>query len=96
MIHAVGPHCEIDRDPDKLLEATYRSVLSLTRQHSCVSIAFPAIACGVYRYGHQDTAEVALPVCMEPDWKDMEIMFYIFSAEAFTIWQQTLERLRGD
>ncbi len=66
VFHAVGPiwrggvSGEID-----LLKSAYRRCLELATEHSCRSIAFPAISTGVYGYPIDLAAEASLSVTRE-------------------------------
>jgi O-acetyl-ADP-ribose deacetylase (regulator of RNase III) len=61
VIHTVGPvwhgggHGE-----EALLAGCYRASLSLASEHGVVSIAFPAISCGVYRFPPDRAATIAV------------------------------------
>jgi O-acetyl-ADP-ribose deacetylase (regulator of RNase III) len=66
VIHAVGPIWQGgQRGEPELLASAYRSALALAREHSCQSIAFPAISTGVYGYPLADAAEIAVATCRE-------------------------------
>jgi O-acetyl-ADP-ribose deacetylase len=61
VIHTVGPvwfggH----RGEDSLLAGCYRSCLNLAKDHEFVSIAFPAISTGAYRFPVERAASIAL------------------------------------
>jgi len=61
IIHCVGP---VWRDgkhgEEELLRSCYRSAFSLAENHNVLSIAFPAISCGVYGYPALPAAAIAL------------------------------------
>jgi O-acetyl-ADP-ribose deacetylase (regulator of RNase III) len=51
VIHTVGPVWHGGgRGEDALLQACYRNVMVLARQHGIASLAFPAISTGIYRF----------------------------------------------
>lgn len=61
VIHAVGPVWNGGAaDEDELLASCYRSALELAADHRLVSIAFPAISTGVYRFPANRAAQVAV------------------------------------
>ncbi|MFT4613302.1 MAG: O-acetyl-ADP-ribose deacetylase (regulator of RNase III) [Bacteroidia bacterium] len=85
VIHTVGPRYHIDPQPEVLLESAYRSVLHLALQHNCHSIALPAISCGVYAYPLQEAAHIALGVCRESEFKNLQMTFYLFGQNIFDV-----------
>ena len=94
VIHTVGPIYMKEYDPEAQLASAYRNALNLALDHQCRSIAFPAISCGVYGYPPEEAADIALTVCMAPDYKDLSICFYLFSDKMVKIWQEALQSLR--
>jgi len=61
VIHTVGPvwHGGIHNEPE-LLALCYRNSLRLAERHGLKSIAFPAIATGVYGYQKEPAAETTV------------------------------------
>ncbi len=61
VIHAVGPvwHGGSARE-EELLASCYSTALTLAREHSLASIAFPAISTGVYRFPPERAARIAI------------------------------------
>ena len=61
VIHAVGPVWSGGgNDEDDLLASCYRTALRLAAVHGLVSIAFPAISTGIYRFPPDRAARVAV------------------------------------
>ena len=61
VIHAVGPVWQGGTaNEDELLASCYRTALGLAAQHGLVSIAFPAISTGVYRFPLDRAARIAV------------------------------------
>jgi O-acetyl-ADP-ribose deacetylase (regulator of RNase III) len=60
VIHTVGPIWQGGRAREaELLAACYENSLQLAVEHGALSIAFPAISCGVYRFPIDDAARIA-------------------------------------
>lgn len=93
VIHTVGPIYHQSADPARLLTAAYAASLRLARQYHCHSIAFPAISCGVYGYPIEDAAYQALRTCMQEEFHDLEIVFYLFDEHTLKTWQTVLQNL---
>lgn len=61
IIHTVGPVWQGgDRDEASLLARCYQSCLQLAHDHELISLAFPAISCGVYGFPKQQAARIAV------------------------------------
>ncbi len=61
VIHAVGPVWHGgSRSEDESLASCYRRAIELGEAHGLVSIAFPAISTGVYRFPADRAAEIAV------------------------------------
>lgn len=92
VIHTVGPIYKQAQNPKELLESAYYSSLILAKENECCSIAFPAISCGVYGYPAHEAVEVSLGVCARTEFKDLDIFFYLYSAEMYELWSKTLSQ----
>ncbi|MCZ6532758.1 MAG: O-acetyl-ADP-ribose deacetylase [SAR324 cluster bacterium] len=61
VIHTVGPVWHGGgRGEDELLASCYQSVYALLEQHGIVTVAFPAISTGVYRFPLERAAGIAV------------------------------------
>ncbi len=61
VIHTVGPVYRDGRHGEpELLASCYRNSLKLAADHTCKSVAFPAISCGVYGYPVTEAARIAV------------------------------------
>ena len=61
VIHTVGPVWGGgERGEDRLLASCYSNSLDLARRHELISIAFPAIATGAYRFPPDRAALIAI------------------------------------
>lgn len=94
VIHAVGPvwhggaHGE-----DEALASCYRRAIELCRGHELVSIAFPAISTGVYRFPADRAADVAVAATVEALAAApavTRVIFCCFSNDSARLHQQAL------
>ena len=61
VIHTVGPVWNGgNRNEPELLACCYRRCFQLAREHGLLSLAFPAISCGVYRFPIEQAVEIAV------------------------------------
>ena len=93
VIHTVGPIYHSDSAPAEHLASAYFSSLQLALENGCQTIAFPAISCGVYGYPHREAAEIALNTCSLPEFKNLQISFYLFGNEMYKIWESVYRKL---
>jgi O-acetyl-ADP-ribose deacetylase (regulator of RNase III) len=100
VIHAVGPVWQGGTaNEDELLASCYRTALGLAAQHGLVSIAFPAISTGVYRFPLDRAARIAVgSVVAELSGDaaaDMQrVAFCCFNEDAATHYQDAFAQLR--
>lgn len=96
VIHTVGPvwqgglHHEAD-----LLGSCYRNSLALARDNGIVTIAFPAISCGVYGYPMASAAQVACDTTREflaAHAEIRQVTFALFDTAALAIYTRLLQR----
>lgn len=91
VIHTVGPVWQGGRrgEPD-LLAACYRNSLALAAGHGLVSIAFPAISCGVYRYPVAEACRIAVRECRSAPGSVGRILLVAFDEAVFAGWSAAL------
>ena len=94
VIHTVGP---VWRDGGhgeaELLASCYRRCLEIATEHDLISIAFPAISTGVYRYPPEEAAQIAVATArkfIERPTSLREIIFCCFSDRDYAIYTNLL------
>jgi O-acetyl-ADP-ribose deacetylase len=97
IIHTVGP---IWRDGNhgeaRLLRGCYRSSLHIATRHNFVSLAFPAISCGIYGYPIAPAAGIAVSTVTEylqyyQQTSIQRIVFVCFGQDVFESYISVLE-----
>lgn len=95
VIHAVGPMMGEGDEDHKLRQSTLNS-LKLADQRQLTSIAFPAISTGIFGYPLDRCARIMLSETinyLHGETGLRKVIFCLFDAEAFSIFQQTLSEL---
>ena len=93
VVHTVGPVWSASHDQSDLLAACHRNSLRLADELGAVTVAFPAISTGVYRYPVRDAAEVAIATVREvlPELSSVrEVRFVLFGQQAYDVWAEVL------
>ena len=93
VFHAVGPRWKGgNKGEDALLAGCYRRSMELAREHDCRSIAFPAIATGIYHFPLERAAEVAVRTvrAMLPESGVERVVFCCYSEEAERVYRALL------
>ena len=78
VIHTVGPVYQGTTQDRDLLTACYQNSLDLALKHGIISIAFPAISCGVYGYPIAEACRIALDTTCNFLLKDETLQKAIF------------------
>jgi len=99
VIHAVGPVWHGgDQGEDDALASCYRRSLELGQAHSLVSIAFPAISTGVYRFPAERAADIAVRTvlnALQAAPAVTRVIFCCFSEDSARLHGAALERVLG-
>ncbi|KVD89000.1 RNase III inhibitor [Burkholderia sp. ABCPW 14] len=95
VIHTVGPvwHGGGRGEPE-LLASCYRRSLEVAADAGCVSLAFPAISCGVYRFPPDDATAIAVRTVVDAlaGAKFERIVFACFSDAMLELYRTELAR----
>lgn len=94
VIHTVGPVWRGGGHGEPgLLAACYRHSLELARRHDLASIAFPAIATGIYGYPVAEAAAIAVRECLgflALEALPERILLVVFGTEAEAAYEKAL------
>ena len=90
VIHTVGPTWAKTIDKSDILASCYREAMRVADELGVVSMAFPAISTGVYRWPMQDAARIALSTVRSVPSQVREVHFVLFSEEAYQIFRASL------
>ena len=94
VIHTVGPVWSGgERGEDELLANCYRNSLALAAQHGLLTIAFPAISTGVYRFPLERATRIAVTEarkCLAANAGLQKVIFVCFGSEALRCYQGIL------
>jgi len=94
VIHTVGPVWRGGgAEEAKLLAGCYRNALTLAKEHTLSTIAFPAISCGVYGYPLDEAARVAVHAVQSSLANPSSltvIRWVLFDDRAFGAWEAVL------
>jgi O-acetyl-ADP-ribose deacetylase (regulator of RNase III) len=97
VIHAVGPvYRDGSRGEPELLARTYRRSLEVAAENEIVSLSFPSISTGAYRFPIDEAASIALRTVLEFLRKDPGIelvRFVLFSDDDLAAYQAALARV---
>jgi O-acetyl-ADP-ribose deacetylase (regulator of RNase III) len=99
VIHAVGPVWHGGgRGEDQALTSCYARAIELCQAHGLVSVAFPAIATGVYRFPADRAAQIAISTISDALTRAptvSHVIFCCFSQESASLHAQAMARLGG-
>jgi len=96
VIHTPGPIWRGgQQNEESLLKQCYLNSLILATEHEAISISFPSISTGVYRFPIERASKIALLTVIEksPETSIQEVHFVLFSASDFQIYEENLKRV---
>ncbi|ODT15678.1 MAG: O-acetyl-ADP-ribose deacetylase [Mesorhizobium sp. SCN 65-12] len=97
VIHTVGPVWQGGGKGEAgLLASCYRRSLELARAHDCVTLAFPAISTGIYRYPKDEAAAIAISTVgdfLEAGGSPRMVTFCCFDDQTAGLYRRTLAGL---
>lgn len=97
IFHAVGPVWQGGhRGEPEILRSAYRRCLELCLEHSCRTVAFPAISTGVYGYPIDLAAETAVAeirrfLVQHPTVEPLTVRLVLFDAGTYAAFARVLE-----
>jgi O-acetyl-ADP-ribose deacetylase (regulator of RNase III) len=99
VIHTVGPVWQDGRhDEPSLLRSSYDRCFAVAQEHGLISLAFPAISCGVYGYPMRQGCRIAFEAAKSAMAKNpglQRIIFTPFSEPVEVIYRETLVEVFG-
>jgi len=97
VIHTVGPVYRDLPTDSKLLKSCYLHSLELALQKKVLSVAFPAISCGVYGYPIEKACRVAIEstlAFLETNPFPEKVLFVLFSGQDKGIYRTCISKLK--
>ncbi|GAJ09143.1 unnamed protein product, partial [marine sediment metagenome] len=99
VIHTVGPIWSGgDRDEDKLLANCYRNSLEAAIEIGAVTVAFPSISTGAYRFPMERAINIALRETksfLQANQSIKKVIFVCFGREVYNKYQEVFKEVFG-
>ncbi|MEE4597834.1 O-acetyl-ADP-ribose deacetylase [Streptomyces sp. DSM 41524] len=93
VIHTVGPVFSAAEDRSATLASCYRASLRVADELGALTVAFPAVSTGVYRWPLDDAARIALTTVRDTDTSVTEARFVLFDQRAYDAFETALNEL---
>lgn len=97
VIHAVGPRYRDGRHGEaEELASCYRCSLRLAADYNCVTVAFPAISCGIYAYPLEEAARISISAVVDTlaeQAQPREVRWVLFGDETLDVFSSVLADL---
>ena len=97
VIHTVGPIYRGKAKDETLLTSCYENCFKLAAENHILSLAFPAISCGIYGYPIRDACRIALSVSLKSlkQYSFLEkIVFVLFSSQDLNVYNSQFSALK--
>ena len=95
VIHTVGPvWAGGTQNEPELLRSCYRECLKLAEDNKMVSIAFPAISCGIYRYPWDQAVAIAVDQALKSTARGScieKIIFACADSAMYSLYREVLD-----
>jgi O-acetyl-ADP-ribose deacetylase len=95
VIHTVGPTYAVSKDKSQLLADCFRNSLRIADELGAITVAFPAISTGVYRWPVDDAAQIALDTVRVSDTRVHEVRFVLFDQGAYDVFTDQASKSEG-
>ncbi len=99
VIHTVGPVWGGgQKGEEQLLMSCYRNSLRVAKELGAVSVAFPSISTGAYRFPLERATEIAMEETkrfLETDEKPQRIIFVCFGKKVLDTYKKVYQRIMG-
>ncbi|AQW52386.1 O-acetyl-ADP-ribose deacetylase [Streptomyces violaceusniger] len=93
VIHTVGPVFSTTDDRSATLASCYRESLRVADELGALTVAFPAVSTGAYRWPLDDAARIALTTVRAADPAVTEARFVLFDQRAYDAFETALNGL---
>jgi O-acetyl-ADP-ribose deacetylase len=90
VIHTVGPVYHAHKDPASLLARCHVASLAVADELGATTVAFPAIATGIYGYPLHEAAPIAIEAVRGVETNVAEVRFVLWDADAFAEFSMAL------
>ena len=95
VIHTVGPRWNEGENQSQKLKNCYLNSLQLAEEYKLLSIAFPNISTGIYRYPKAAAAAIAIDAVRNATLVSLEtVSFICFDEENYRLYEQLLGNIK--
>ncbi|MEU1943583.1 O-acetyl-ADP-ribose deacetylase [Streptomyces sp. NPDC056697] len=93
VIHTVGPVFSTTEDRSATLASCYQEALRVADELGALTVAFPAVSTGAYRWPLDEAARIALAAVRDADTAVTEARFVLFDQRAYDAFETALNAL---